>query len=317
MKKVGVLWDREVDWDGDQPFKKGRVNKDYAAYTELGADKDQDLDLYIAHFTWYSSGRLEKAWHWNGEKWENVEDVELDGIFDKYKYSPGTEDLKREISEELPVLNDLELEEICKDKLRTYEIFSEHVPETKLATKENAENMIEEYGSFVFKPRYGFAGEGVEVIEDISEFEEPGNTENYIVQKTIETEGIPELGVKGPHDMRTIVINGELQDGNYVRVPDEGLISNISRGGNLVYVDKEEIPGKAQELIDEVSNEFERFNPALFAVDIMFDKEGIPWIVELNSKPGTYYHHETKEKKKEIPKMKAILEAVKRRIEND
>ncbi len=313
MKKVGVLWDKEVDWENNQPFKKESTNRDYAVYTELGGEKN--LDLFIAHFSWYSSGGLEKAWRWNGEEWEKAEDISLDGIFDKYKYDSETEELKKQISEELPVLNDLELEEICKDKLRTYELFPEHVPETKLATEENANQMFEEHGSFVFKPRYGFAGEGVRVIDDISDFEEPEDVRNFIVQRTVETEGIPELGVEGPHDMRTVVINGELQDGNYVRVPDEGLISNISRGGDQIYVDRDEVPERARKLIEEVSEEFERFNPSLFAVDIMFDREGRPWIVELNSKPGTYYHHEVKKKEKEMPKMKSILEAIRRKIE--
>ena len=311
MKNIGFLWDKEVEWDREDPFGGDR-SKDFAKYTELG--EGYGLKIFIANYQWYSEGALEKAFYWNGEDWDKVENVKLDGVYDKFKYDLETKELKQRISEEVGILNDTELEEICKDKLRTYELFADYVPETKQASAKNIEEMLEKHGKVVFKPRYGFAGEGVEIIESADEFEEPENSEYFILQAFVETEGIPELGVEGPHDLRTIVIDGEIQNGNYVRVPDEGLISNISRGGDQVYVDRDELPGNIVEIIDDMKSEFQQFQPAIFSVDFMLDKNGKPWIVELNSKPGTYYHHEVKDEAKELPKIRNILKMLEKRF---
>lgn len=311
MKNIGILWDKEVEWGRKDPFG-GERSKDFAKYTELG--EEHGLKIFIANYHWYSDCGLDKAFYWNGENWEKINNIELDGVYDKFKYDPETKKLKQKISEEVGILNDTELEEICKDKLKTYQLFPDYVPETREASKENIGDMLEKHSKVVFKPRYGFAGEGVKIIESIEEFEEPENSEHFILQAFIETDGIPELGVEGPHDLRTIVIDGEIQNGNYVRVPDEGLISNISRGGNQVYVDRDELPGNIVEIIEDMKSEFERFQPAIFSVDFMLDKNGKPWIVELNSKPGTYYHHEVKDIEKELPKIRNILKMLEKRF---
>lgn len=311
MENIGFLWDKEVEWDGENPFNGDR-SKDFAKYTEIG--EEHGLKIFIAHYSWYRNGSLEKAFYWNGSSWEKVHDIELNGVYDKFKYTPETRKLKEKIAEETKIVNDVELEELCKDKLKTYETFPKYVPETRKASKHNLIEMLEENKKVVFKPRYGFAGEGVHIIESVEEFEEPEKVDNYILQEFIETEGIQELGVEGPHDLRTIVIDGEIQDGNYVRVPDEGLISNISRGGDQVYVDKDELPEEIVEIIDDMRSEFECFQPAIFSVDFMLDNNGRPWIVELNSKPGTYYHHSVKDKEKEIPKIRNILRMLEKRF---
>lgn len=306
MKNVGVLWDMEVEWDDEQPFQIKNLDEDYRVYSELA--ENEDLKLYIAKYNWYEDGVLRKAWVYE-DGWKKVEDIEIDGVYDKYKFDSETHELKKEIAENLPVLNNPELERICKDKLETYELFPEHVPETMIATEENVEEMLEKYNMVVFKPRYGAMGSGVEFIEDIEEFEEPDEPQDFILQRFIKTEGFEPIGIEGPHDLRTHVINGEFQEGNYVRVPNEGLKSNIAQGGDQIYIDNSDIPEEALNIIDEVSEEFSRFNPSVFSVDFMM-AEGRPWLVELNSKPGMYYHYPVKEKEHELPRMKALVKAL-------
>lgn len=312
MYKTAFIWDSEIEWDREDPWG-GKRSGDFAYYTEEG--RKHGLDIYIANYKWYEDGSLTKAYHWNGEEWEKVHDVELYLIYDKFKYDEQTRELKAEMAEELPVLNDLELEELCKDKLKTYELFSEWVGETKIATRENAEEMFQENEKLVFKPRYGFAGHGVEILDSLKDFEQPDEPEKFILQEFIETDGVEEWGVEGPHDLRTIVINGEIQDGNYVRVPDEGLISNISRGGHQKYVRRDELPESVIKIIEEMKTEFEKYQPAIFSVDFMFDKEMKPWIVELNSKPGTYYNHPEKDEELEKKKIKNLLKTLKLKAE--
>lgn len=306
MKNLGILWDYEVEWDDDEPFQIKNLDRDYEIYTELA--KEKGLQVFIAKFNWYSKGKLEKAWKWDGEEWLKVRDVELDGVYDKYKFDSDTRKLKDEIASELPVINDPELERICKDKLETYELFPDYVPETKIATEKNAVEMLEAYGKIVFKPRYGASGDGVEFIEEITEFEEPESPEEYIIQRFVSTPGFEPAGIEGPHDLRTHVINGDIQEGNYVRQPTEGLKSNISTGGTQVYIDNSQIPEMAMSILEEVNEKFSRFSPSIFSVDFMFSGDDV-WLVELNSKPAMYYHYPGKEEKYELPRMKKLVEA--------
>lgn len=312
---IGILWDREVEWNDTAPFQIKNLDKDYAKYSELG--RERDLEFYIAKYKWYRDQKLEKAWYWNGEEWTKKTNIKLQGVFDKYKYTDETKQLKEEIANNLPVLNDPELEWICKDKLETYELFKEFVPETKIATQESLEEMLEKYDKVVFKPRYGASGVGIEFLEEVGEFEEPENPEEYVLQRFVETDGFKEVGIEGPHDMRTHIIDGELQQGNYVRVPDEGLQSNISQGGNQKYIKNSQIPGSALEIIETAIDEFKRFDPHLFSVDIMFDKNQKPWLVELNSKPAMYYHYPVKKKEHELPRIKKLVKTLEKLVKTE
>lgn len=314
MANIGVLWDHEVAWNDDEPFQIKNLDEDYAVYTELGWERN--LELYIARFDWYHNGSLTKCWHWDGSNWEKIEEeIELDGVYDKYKFDSETRKLKRKIANSLPVLNDPEFEEICKDKLKTYNLFPDYVPETRIATEKNAEEMIEGYGMIVFKPRFGASGEGVEFIDDASEFEEPDEPENFVIQRFIEAGKVLNTSIEGPHDMRTHIINGELLTGNYIRRPTEGLQSNIATGGTQTYIDNSDIPEEAKKVIAEAIEEFSRFEPNLFTVDLMWDLEGRVWMIELNSKPGMYYHYPVKEKKHELPRIKKLLDTLAELVE--
>lgn len=64
-----------------------------------------------------------------------------------------------------------------------------------------------------------------------------------------------------------------------------------------------------------MKTEFEKYQPAIFSVDFMFDKEMKPWIVELNSKPGTYYNHPEKDEELEKKKIKNLLKTLKLKAE--
>jgi len=63
----------------------------------------------------------QKAYSFDGENWEKLNDVEIDVVFDKYRFDEQTIGLKKEIDDRHPVLNSFEVEQICKDKLLAYE----------------------------------------------------------------------------------------------------------------------------------------------------------------------------------------------------
>ncbi len=288
MKSIGVLWDKEVSWDGDTPFEDCS-NETYEYFSGLA--EDEDVLIYTAKYQWYDNGVLEKAWFFDGE-WQKVKGIEVDGIYDKFHYGPETVDLKKEIAEELGLLNHPDLEELCKDKLLTCRRFPEWVPETREASDENIEEMLDDYGKVVLKPRYDYGGAGIHIID--AEEVIPDFKDDYIVQRFIDSSsGFKDL-VTGYHDVRGIIVNGKLLS-SYLRYNSDSEISNVQQGGTKKAISVSEFPEEAQNIVDDISSGLE-FEPALFSVDFFFDQNDQPWIVELNSKPGlTIYNDKMKE----------------------
>lgn len=303
-RNIAALWDAEVDWDGKKPFKKDHINMTYEYFTDLAAEKDSKV--FIAKFDWYSDGKLQKAYIFDGENWNKVENTEVDVVFDKYRFDDETIDLKKEIENRHPVLNSFEIEQICKDKLRAYERFPENHPETREATSENVKNMLEKYGKVVVKPLSAHAGEGVEIIEDISEFEESGDR---IAQQFIDSNsGIEKLGIEGVHDLRVVVVDGNPVV-SYIRQPESGFVANVAQGGNMGFVEIENVPEEAMDIVREVVDVLEQ-DRFVCGVDMIFDQDQKPWILELNSKPGMSFYNKEEIKEWKRPYIKAVVNSL-------
>jgi len=282
---IAVLWDSEVDWQGDKPFNEDYINNSYSVFSNIASRKNSEV--VIGNFSWYENERLTKAYCFRDGEWVKVENVEIDGIFDKFKFDNETVDIKKEMHSKLPVLNNFELEEICKDKLKTYRKFPEHVPETRMANKKNVEELLEENGRVVLKPRYDFGGKGVEVIDDLRDYEP---RKDLLVQRFVDSStGINDLGVDGVHDLRVIMVDDK-PAASFVRTPDEGFISNVARGGSMHHFEVDEIPEQALNIAKEIDEEFHEMGKRVYAVDFIFDSEGKPWILEMNSKPGLVFY---------------------------
>lgn len=301
--KIGVLWDSEVDHEGGEPFDDSNVNHTYQVFSEIAAEKG--AEVYIANYNSYDHEKLAEAYFYDNG-WKKVEKVDIDVVFDKYKFDRETQQIKRRIQVELPVLNRFELDELCKDKLLSYEKFSEIVPETCEATRRNVEEMLET-GKVILKPRFDYGGHGIKVIETLEEFQ---SSKNQLAQRFVDSEsGIEELGIEGVHDLRVLVLNGE-PVGAYVRTPKEGYISNVSMGGSMEFVELDDVPEKAMEIVETVSDNFDRFNPSYYSVDMIFDLEGNAWVLEFNSKPGLNFYQDDEIEKWKRPIMQKVVETL-------
>lgn len=295
--KIAVLWDDEIDGKNqEKPFSNDELNEAYELFSEIASGKDNKL--FISRFDSCNGGKLDYAYVFNNGSWKQVENVDFDAVYDKYRFDEETIQVKKEMEEEFPVINTFDLEEICKDKFLTYREFPDSVPPTYEPTEENVQKVIEDFGRAVLKPRFDFGGKGIEIVENISEAEHIGEPD-YIVQAFIDTtEGIDDLEFEGVHDLRIIGVSGEPVL-SFVRTQDEGLISNVSQGGELNFIDLEGVPASAFDLFEKVAERFEGYEPNVFALDIAFDGENRPWVLEINSKPGlkVYGDEETKERK--------------------
>ncbi|MFB6174508.1 MAG: RimK family alpha-L-glutamate ligase [Candidatus Nanohalobium sp.] len=306
MKTIAFLWwENEVEFDRDRPFDKQWKCDDYAEYTELLREKG--VNVVCGEYRGYSDGKMEKAFRWNENEWEKVEDVELDGVYDLFRHDKEKYELKQQMRKEVGILNDPDVADLCQDKLETYEEFPEFMPATEKASRENVEQMLEEFGKAILKPRYGSSGEGIRVIESMDEYD-VGDPENVLVQEFVEDAAIPELDVEGPHDLRILVVNNEVV-GSYLRIPGEdSVLSNVAQGGSKRYIDLEEVPENVMGWVQKVADRLSDFRPVVYTVDFMIAEE--PYLVELNSQPGVYYHGPGRSKEWERPWMLKIVKAV-------
>lgn len=305
VNRIAVLWDTEIDMQGEKPFEEEKWNIDYEAFSEKA--KDRDVELFLANFREYGQGNIEEAYVYREGNWERVEEVDIDGIFDKYSADEETQKRKYEIAEEVPILNDPRLEKICKDKLETYQRFPEQVPETRRATGENIEEMIENEGRAVVKPRYDFGGKGIQILESLEELD-PVDPEDHIVQEFVDaSQGVPGTEYEGVHDIRSILVSGRLVSG-FIRVPDEGLISNVMQGGRMDVFLPNRYPESAREAIKEVAESLEEYEPSIYAVDLIFDSDGEPRVVELNSKPSLSFHDSEKYREDKMRVVEEIID---------
>lgn len=300
-----LWWENQVQWeDGEKPFTKEWKNNDYRVYAELFEEKD--VEFYAAEYRWLEEDTLEKAWSWNGEEWVQEEDITVQTVYDLFRHSEEKMSLKKEMQEHVTLINKPEVADLCQDKLKTYREFSEYVPDTKKANEENIRSMLDEYGEVVMKPQYGSAGKGIERVENI---EEVDRHEDMLVQRFVSSPKLPEFDIQNFHDLRILIIEGEVM-GGYLRIPqDDEFLSNVAQGASIRYLRKEELPDSVFPVIQEVSDYFQQYSPVIYTVDFIFE-QGEPSIMELNSQPGIYYHQEVADKDYEYPWMKKVVDTL-------
>ena len=140
------------------------------------------------------------------------------------------------------------------------------------------------------KPAFGSSAYGVEIVE---KGKIPAKiSRNTIVQEMIDaSKGVPGI-TRGVADLRVTIINGKIMH-PYVRKAAKGsLFSNVSRGAKMIFAKK--IPKSALEISKKIDKRLSKFKNRIYTIDIMFDQNSKPWVIELNSKPGFVGHYQFK-----------------------
>lgn len=290
---IGMLWDEEVDMNGEMPFQTEALNHDAIALTQRV--RRRDMELFVAPIDQYEIERLSKAWHWDNG-WTIENDIDLDAAIDRFPYNEETIDLKKAIDTELGTINSFAFKTFCRDKYKTYKRFPGLIPETQKADPETVSRFLDTHQKAVIKPRYGAAGRGVSIIETAEAYD---HADNLLVQQYIEPGTVEQFGIEGPHDLRIVMVAGEPR-ASYIRTNDEGTLANINKGGgDLIYVEKDEIPDSILQKLRTINKNLEQYQPALYTADFLFGANGGVWLVELNTKPPLGYHRDIQQREKE------------------
>ena len=307
MKKVMILFGKSR-WEKSRPFD----NKDYQYSYEFFYDLCQKngVQMYRASYEWYDYKKhlFRHAWIFTGTggKWERVSNIKPDLIYDKTKGRMEVYCKKELIAKRYAFINDLTFTRIIDDKFLTGLLFSKWSKKNYIVRNHQELSMALKRLSTSFavlKPICESGGKGVQIFSK-KEAPKISFQGEHILQEFIDSSsGIP--GIKsGVHDLRLVFVNDKIIYA-YIREPKSGsYLANLAQGGTLTIVPNKSIPSSVLPIVKHAQDIFISFSPKIYTIDLMFDKDGAPWVVELNSMPGLYF---TPEEKSSMLKMYRAL----------
>ena len=281
-----------VSFDRVKPFFEQRRNESFASLAKQ-AEKN-DLNLILSRISFYNKNKkgLSIGWIFENDKWKKVKDQKFNLVFYRGKNKEALKFARRIRKLNYSLRNHYKLENICNDKILTSTVFPRLMPKTFLINNhyelQKSLKLIKSE-KIVLKPRFGAYGKNVIIIDkkDLRN----GIKKDTVLQEFIDSSnGIKELNFKGYHDLRCIIIDGKI-DHCYLRLPrKDSFLGNMSHGAKKFYVDEDDLPFYIMKKIEFIDRKMKLFGTRVYSADFLVDKNKRPWLIELNSKPGTFYY---------------------------
>lgn len=269
-----------------QPFPKKMLKRSEDFYSYL---EKNGVRLGRGFIKNYNPKRklFTKALFLENGRWIWKKNIKPDAIYDRslFYINPGQQKKRKLIERNFFYFNPLELSELLSNKWLTYKKFPDFSPKTILIKNKGDITKINRLSSdrVILKPLAGSGGKGIKIQE--KKFIKPLQFP-FIVQELIDSSrGIHGLA-KGPHDLRVMILNDRIFH-CFLRIPVKGkLIANLSQGGKIKIVPTRRLPKNAIRLINVIKKEFKKYPVKFYSIDIIFDENQNPWIIEMNSRPG-------------------------------
>lgn len=284
--KVGVCFSKELQGETPLSHIVGKLDV-YMRLLELMSEAGWDVYI-LTRKTYRGDGIFEGGWLYKKGCFGLVKDrLKIDVVYDRtggVDFPPA--------GDKLEVINEREFKILAWDKWATFKAIGKYMPKTLLINeKKDLPKVLSKIKSdtVVLKPVNGLKGIGIYIgpKKRAMEFEFSNKYRQYIAQEFIDTDGGISGITDGMHDLRIVIINGTPAM-CHVRVPAEGsFLANAAQGGNLTEVDCQNIPGKINKIVNEVSEIFSRnFNNPIYSLDFGIGKDGKPYIFEVNDQMG-------------------------------
>jgi len=286
MANIGICF--SGNFSGNTPLNHIHIKRPvYLRLLEL--IEDSGFNAYVlTRKTYQGDSVFDGVWQFSQGKFNIVKDsVKIDLVYDRVggvAFPPK--------SDPMLVVNRRDFKILAWDKWKTYKEIGGFMPKTFWVGEiQNAARLIGqvETRNIVLKPYNGLMGKGIFIgpKEDLNNFGPDRLDRKYILQEFVDTShGIPGL-TPGKHDLRIVVINGEVV-WCHIRVPKEGkLLANAAQGGTLTEIDYKKVPGSVKKIVAEVSGKFyKEYDNPIFSLDFGINEEGSPKIFEINDQIG-------------------------------
>lgn len=284
------------DWDEDKPLRGSEFSRKAFEDFQQRALK-HGINAYRASFKWYDAEKnvFKKAWAFRDGEWKKItEPIEPNMIFDKVSGSRDCElfDMKMSAIAKtgVKIFNHPLFRIAMNSKLTQYLILKEFMPVSLLATnKKEFDDALDKIktNKIVVKPLYGSGGFGI-VIDEKENIE--GNKLKYpvFVQEFVKSEkGIPGFSDKDEvSDLRIIYINHKIIYA-LSRIAKKGsLFTNFHQGASATLVPVDKIPDSVLEMADQIIEKLSVFPEANYSLDFVFNNNGQPILIEMNTTPG-------------------------------
>jgi len=295
-KKILILFGSSP-WNDQSPAMDQKYRLCYEYLYEM-AEKN-GAELCRASIDWYDRQRkiFTRAWTFKDGQWTAVSDIKPDLVYDKTRLCASAEMAKEIIAKDYRIINDPAFTAIVNNKLCVSLIFPQYLKKNHLV--KNSEDLVVvseklKGEKIVLKPMSGSGGKDIHIINE-EEAKIFSINRPYIAQEFIDGSSGIEGIVEGLHDLRLVFVDEELVY-SYVRQPKKGsFLSNLAQGGSMFIVKKEKLPESLSPLIKKVQETFSCFSPKVYTIDLIFDADQRPWIVEMNTMPGIYFSPDQKE----------------------
>ena len=280
------------------PFNKKQYLEIYQQIiSEL---ESRGIKVFIVRGDSYiKNGRFGKGWQFVNEKLkESAGEVHVDLIFnrDDKNTIPIIDDCK--------IINQPEFDQLCVDKVKTFETFPDISPKT--ASIHSYQGYLEQIEKWRMKPEemivlkknFETEGRGIFIIP-IADVKKSlyKDWNNVMVQEFIDSSiGIPGI-TDGLHDLRVTVINGKPIN-SFLRVPKKGsYLANVAQGGSGTSIDLKKVPKEVIEFVYRIDKKVKKYYPAIYSADFIHSGKGYR-LLELNSRPGVQHPEWSKTYKK-------------------
>lgn len=286
-KKKFVIYYRREKFLPD-PFADFGEKRDvhYALFI-AGHKKGYDMFLSSGVDSYKNRLTFTKNLFFDGKKFVSFKgNIIADAILDR---SAGLYFPKENISSK--VLNEISFKKLCADKFATYKYLGELVAKTFLIkNQKDFQKNIKNFSNnelVVFKPVDGMQGKGIviDVASNVRKVElEDG--QKYILQKFVDTSAGIEGIVEGLHDLRVVIVGGEIV-WCHVRRPKVGTyLANVALGGSIEEIEINRIPSYILDAVHKIQNMIDnKYNMPLYSIDFgVSDKT--PYVFELNDQIG-------------------------------
>lgn len=292
MKNIIIMYAGD-DWKKTVPISNDGTR--LAIQDWMRRAEKAGVSLYRASMKWYDLEKnvFTKGWKFENETWKKIEDdIFADMVYDKVlsKYDYSLLQFKLEMSEKTLLFNSPLFRATFNNKLSQYVMFHEHMPFSQVAN--NIQELSSAVGKVsskkvVIKPLYGSGGFGIFIgnKEDFksNEYKYPVLVQEFIVSE----KGVPEFS-SGDEvaDLRLVYQCGKFAYA-LSRIAQPGsLFTNLHQGATGKMVPENMIPTNVVQMAEKINEKIAVFSNAQYSLDFIFDNDGKPYFIEMNTTPG-------------------------------
>lgn len=301
QKKFVVYYRNEKQ--GPDPFAGFGQKRDvYHALFACGLKNGHAMYIASGKNGYCGKLRFQNLLQYNGKEFEAVDgEIEADAILDR---SGGMKFPTEELDGK--VLNMRSFKQLCADKFATFELIGKWMAQSYLIRNQKefdeALNRFRDGEMAVLKPIDGMQGKDIfiDTVENLREIVLADG--NYVLQEFVDTCGGIEGIVEGRHDLRVVIVDGEIVL-SHVRTPkDGGYLANVALGGSIREVDVANLPDYILEAVREIQAIVDvKYQNPLYSIDFGVCR-GKPYVFELNDQIGF--------PRKEMEKSKYFAESI-------